>query len=717
MRRRLLWVCLLAAFLPIESSAQWETEVPFDPTPVTLPQSDLGTPRFITSRDLVLLREIHGCAVSPDGQWIAFVVGQANYEKNGYRSGLFLVRTSGADVPVSLGTAGMPHWSNFNEWESEPPQWSSNSRFIYYRTRTKPEETWQVWRWDVKTGKGRPLTHVPGDIAKYAFDSSGQNLVMKVELAPNLAAARQRLEEGILFNDQMTPWEGMPAILKTIRTSERKSEVWVHQSGTGIERIATEAEKRCLEPDTHEWQEAFDRPSSSGPATCHIDKVSPAPDGESAALMCAYDENEPSRIMRWKLILMSRDGQRRQELAPESVRVTDFWWSRDGTHLYFVSSQWDGRPGRMSVVDIDSGRVRDLFQPTAVLREFSMDRSERWIACTRETNVTPPELVVIDSGTGTYRRLADLNPEFRHIRLGSVERVSGMNRFGEEWFGQLVKPPEYEEGKRYPFIVTLYRSGDYFLVGATGNENPIQVYAAKGFLVLSFSIGRNRLRKSGDFDDYLLNWASPAASLEMAVRSLVERGIVDANKVGLAGLSHGADILEYTISHSQAFQAAIESGPGARDPFFFYLAGSLWHELFAKWGLGGWPEADARKNWERVAASLNADRIETPLLMNSADSEFLGNMALYTSLEQLHKPVELHIHVNELHVKNQPKHRYEIYERNIDWFRFWLEGEEDPSPGKRCQYSRWESLRKSWTHIASRSTTIDFDKMQHSASR
>jgi dipeptidyl aminopeptidase/acylaminoacyl peptidase len=127
------------------------------------------------------------------------------------------------------------------------------------------------------------------------------------------------------------------------------------------------------------------------------------------------------------------------------------------------------------------------------------------------------------------------------------------------------------------------------------------------------------------------------------------------------------------------------------------MAGGVWHGLFAKWGLGGWPEADSRKNWERLAASLNADRIETPLLMNSADSEFLGNMALYTSLEQLHKPVELYIHVNELHVKNQPKHRYEIYERNVDWFRFWLEGQEDPSPGKRSQYSRWERLREIWT--------------------
>ena len=697
MRRRLLWVCLLAVLLPIGLTAQQEAEVAFDPTPVTLPQTDEGSPRFVTSKDLLLLREIHGCTISPDGKWVAFVVGQANYERNGYRSGLLLVRTSGADVPVSLGTAGMPHWTNFNEWESEPPQWSKDSRFVFYRTKMKREETWQVWRWDRKTRKRRPLTHVPGDIAKYAFDSSGQHLVMKVDMPTNLAADKRRFEQGILFNDQMTPWEGMAGVLKTIRAAEKRSEDWVHELDTGIERIAAEAEKRSLEPNFHEWQEAFDRASSSESEKCPIDKVSLAPDNENAALVCAYDEGEPSRIMRWKFILMSRDGQRRQELAPESVRVTDYWWGQDSAHLYFVSSQWDGHPGRIRVVDIESGRVRDLVHSTEVLREFSMDAVDRWIACTRETNVTPPELVVIDSRTGTHRKLADLNPEFQHIQLGSVERVSGVNHFGEEWFGQLVKPPRYEEGKRYPLIVTLYRSGDYFLVGATGNENPIQVYAARGFLVLSFSIGRNRLRKNGDFDDYLLNWASPAASLEMAVRSLVERGIVDGNKVGLAGLSHGAEILEYAVSHSRAFQAAIESGPGARDPYFFYMVGGVWHELFAKWGIGGWPEGDSKKNWETLAASLNADRIETPLLMNSADSEFLANLALYTSLEQLHKPVELHIHVNELHVKNQPKHRYEIYERNIDWFRFWLEGEEDPSPGKRSEYLRWERLRENWT--------------------
>jgi hypothetical protein len=31
---------------------------------------------------------------------------------------------------------------------------------------------------------------------------------------------------------------------------------------------------------------------------------------------------------------------------------------------------------------------------------------------------------------------------------------------------------------------------------------------------------------------------------------------------------------------------------------------------------------------------------------------------------------------------------------NVDWFCFWLKGEEDPGPAKAEQYERWRELRK-----------------------
>ena len=67
---------------------------------------------------------------------------------------------------------------------------------------------------------------------------------------------------------------------------------------------------------------------------------------------------------------------------------------------------------------------------------------------------------------------------------------------------------------------------------------------------------------------------------------------------------------------------------------------------------------------------------------------------MIVSLLELDKPVELFVYPAELHVKNQPKHRYEIYERNVDWLRFWLRGEKDRDPAKEGQYRRWDGLRK-----------------------
>jgi len=58
------------------------------------------------------------------------------------------------------------------------------------------------------------------------------------------------------------------------------------------------------------------------------------------------------------------------------------------------------------------------------------------------------------------------------------------------------------------------------------------------------------------------------------------------------------------------------------------------------------------------------------------------------------KPVEMFIYQDERHEKNQPKHRYSIYQRNVEWLNFWLRDYEDPNPTKADQYKRWRELRK-----------------------
>ena len=97
MHLRRLKVCLLIVLVPATLAFGQELGAKFDPTPVTIPKADSASPRPITSADLVALREVHGMSISPNGEWVAFIVGQANYETNSYRSGLYVVRTSGEE--------------------------------------------------------------------------------------------------------------------------------------------------------------------------------------------------------------------------------------------------------------------------------------------------------------------------------------------------------------------------------------------------------------------------------------------------------------------------------------------------------------------------------------------------------------------------------------------------------------------------------------------
>jgi dipeptidyl aminopeptidase/acylaminoacyl peptidase len=98
--------------------------------------------------------------------------------------------------------------------------------------------------------------------------------------------------------------------------------------------------------------------------------------------------------------------------------------------------------------------------------------------------------------------------------------------------------------------------------------------------------------------------------------------------------------------------------------------------------------------WRDMSIAQNAKRIDTPLLMQLNDDDgYLMALEAFESLREWGKPVEMYVFPGEFHVKWQPQHRLAIYQRNIDWFAFWLRGIEDPAPEKAAQYARWRAMR------------------------
>jgi dipeptidyl aminopeptidase/acylaminoacyl peptidase len=459
-----------------------------------------------------------------------------------------------------------------------------------------------------------------------------------------------------------------------------------------VERRAELADVKKFSPAT-DWRANEGRGDDAKIDDRSVMEGKTSPDGKNTAFLYMIKDPRTSKTREQRLFLERTVGGERIEVTPDAFYVDQYWWSLDGKTLYYSERQGDGHSPRLMAYSMEKGSSRTVFASASsdYFTEFAMDPNSNQIVCLRERNTAPAEVVLIDAMSGAVRRLVDLNPEFNQLTLSPATRMEGINSYGESWYAYLVKPSGYSAGKRYPLIVTTYRSGDYFLRGASGDESPIQVYAANGFAVLCFDVGKPRNFEAGDFQSKVLDWSSPTTSIEMAVQQLVHSGLVDPEKVGITGFSHGEEIVGYAVTHSTLFHAAV--GVAGYDPSFYYIGGNVWHQLFGRWGLGGWPEGAAKRNWEEIAMTLRADRVDVPILENASDSEFISYLPRVVSLQELGKPVELHIYPHELHVRNQPKYKYEIYVRNVDWFRFWLIGEEDASPAKADQTRRWKELR------------------------
>lgn len=664
----------------------------FDPTPVRLSDFQKPAARPVTTMDLLTLRDSKGLSISPDGKYVAFVVGQADYEINGYRSGLFVATTTETPEVRSYGTAGVPCWDDINQWVVEDPQWSPDDETIWRRGRMDDQKEWQVWGWNRVSGRRTQVTHVPGDVEGYRFEPALHGLFLTVDLRRTAVASEPSFEPGILFNGQFRTYQSIPILLQMKLAQEPTREYWIHDLSTGRERRATDDEIRKWAQEESPEVAALDKDKWRPLDQYHLDETFEAPDRVHVAYIYTVDDASRARLWARRLLLRNRETGELREVTPDAYFVDQLWWTADSATLYFSERDGEGHSPELRKVSADGSNLQTFFRAARAeyFSAFSPDKSRRYFAGLLEDNISPPQVALLDSRTGSVRALVDLNPSFQSLTLSRAERIEGANRFGETWYGYLVKPLGYTPGTRYPLIVTTYRSGDYFLRGASGDQNPIQVYAAKGFAVLCFDTGRPRNIRPGNFEDKVLDWSGPTASIEAAIDQLSERGIIDAGRVGIAGFSHGEEIAGYAVLHTNRFRAAI--GAALYDPCFYYIGGNDWWSAFKNVGLGGWPEGKAKSNWDEINMPAHADRIHTAILENTSDTEFLIYLPLYRSLVDLGKPVELYIYPQELHVRNQPRHRLEVYERNLDWFLFWLKGEQSSDANKDQQYLRWEHL-------------------------
>ncbi len=247
-------------------------------------------------------------------------------------------------------------------------------------------------------------------------------------------------------------------------------------------------------------------------------------------------------------------------------------------------------------------------------------------------------------------------------------------------------PATISEGAPSPLFVSYYRCSGY-LRGGVGDEWPFATLAAEGVAALC-------VNSPPMSDDAVERYQQGLNSIQQVVDMLAAEGAVDPTRVGIGGLSFGAELSMWVAMHSDLTRAVSLATPVVSP--MMRLIFSPWEEqhfgrLRRYWQLGT-PE-ETPELWREYSPAFDIHSVRAPILMQFSEQEWRTSFDY--SIPMIRAGLaDAYVFPHEQHQKAQPRHKLAVYERNLDWFRFWLQDYETPDPAKAEQYRRWREMRE-----------------------
>lgn len=628
----------------------------------------------VASADLVEVAEISGPTLSPDGGRIVFRVSRPSLERN-ETSLAWYVGTVDGSRPKLAADGGLARIDGAGLIADQTPVWDPDSRgfrFLAYR-----DGAVTLWHWR-EGGGAREEIRDDADILEFALSADGNSLHYTVGATrAEIERAETRAnEDGVLVDASVDLNQAIAGgvIDDGKRIMQRFAGPWFDRK-----RILWDAPRRekvvRLEAGVNllsRSPEAKSRTTSQGASVA-------SRDGSLATIERA--------AKRTTLTVTRKNGAPIPCAAPicQSPGLLATAWrpGRDALLLFHDAGSaredvWEWSVGSRTARKIATtdGALRLTDRPfrCAVARDA--------LLCAESRPLIPPRLVRIAFADGKHNLVFDPNASL----AGRVRAEAIPLKLPGDRSAVLLRPP-YAKAPT-PVVVQNYHCAG-FMKGGTGEELPMLPLVEHGISVLCIDPFRGP-PGSGQEGTYELARTVIAA----AVEDLARKGLVEPSKVGIAGFSHSSGVALWALRHDKGFAAAT-IGTGQISPHYFWT-NAVPDRGFAAtlkdyWSMGD-PDSDPAR-WKIASAVYDIAAIETPILMQLPDAEAPWTAELHTKLKRAGKPTEMIVYADELHNKYQPRHKRAVYERNLDWFRFWLTGEEDPTPGKSSQYERWRHYR------------------------
>ncbi|TAM57514.1 MAG: Atxe2 family lasso peptide isopeptidase [Rhodanobacter sp.] len=667
----------------------------------------------ISPRRLLEVTDLDNLVTSPDGRYVAFRTEQALVERNTYDTTWYVQALDGKSSPLRVADGGAPlRVSVTGLVRSSPAVWSPDGKWIYYRARLGGGVS--VWRAAADGAGSRAVTSDPADVRDFTLSNDGKTLKYSVGATRKavITAEESEYDQGIRIDDTVNIAAGLFRSSKLYGrpTTERFLGNWFSMEPL----LAKEPNRwRIVDLATMTTRDLPASEQPAGPLT-PADLSSDLP----AAPIKILNGQLPQRYQITQnpsdgRIAMLLPGHKDEGLADSRYIELAMLPNRRASHPIFCTAklcrhkditdiQW--RPGSdevlFTVTDYDRAQsiygwnvVTGMVQPIALSDGLApCALSSDMLVCVAAEADHPPRLETIDIESGHRRTLFAPNKGLDADIAATVpaKLIHWKDALGREFTGQLFEARGASAGHPPPLFINFYHCYG-FLRGGVGDEWPFATLAEDGISALCINaIPEYRLDAAARYDQ-------GRAAVESVVKLLSAEGRIDRTRVGMGGLSYGSEVTLWTLTHSNVVTAASVSGVSVTPTLYLLntLRDTFRSQFRRDWQLGSLEETP--KRWREVSPAYQLDRINAPILFQLPEQEYRMTLEYSLPLVRRHQ-ADMYVFPNETHIKFQPRHKLAVYERNVDWFRFWLQGYEDPNPDKDGQYRIWRGMKKAEKH-------------------
>ncbi len=700
--------------------------------------------------DIVEVRRITGTAISEKTRQVAFVVKQSFIDSDDIRYALYVVEphgrrarkiTEGAYLDQLASHPGSDSWTVRGDFGDGIQLYDVDVLGREHPLAVNPRTVVVGAAESVVDGN---VTEGPREtgVASYEWAPDGQSLWYSIYRLRDPAERSAMAQQGITYDDREMyvhsffndPTRILGAELHVLRPADASDRIVAFVPGGS--RVGTmfsrERGSAFWEKDSRHIQYSLwlSKPDASvefskwsidvasgvahewpGNTPHELFNSVPAPDGRGYLTVNLTAEGR-------RLIQVDDDGMILKDYG--LVQFNDVSsgygfgaWSDQRRERLILAVNYNDRHGLVTIPGSRAGAA--LARITDSLSHCSFTRDASYGICVRESLRMAPELVEVSMEAGMVTTAIQANRAYAEINPLHVERTEWINRYGITNDGYITYPRSYVSGSSYPTVVVTHGhdARNEFANGDFQWEFPIQVLAERGYLVLSVNepgvTSRTRAASEtrvgmqanrGVSEIQFSEAYNPIASMEAALTSSIAKGLADPVKTGIAGYSRGAEIVEWAMTQSKLFHAAVEGDAGGFLAGHYGVAGEAARTYYRQL-YGGSPfDPGVLENHLRLSASFRSKEFAGPLLQLFAKTNALAALEIHSSLRDAGIPTELIFFPAESHIFWDPRHRAAAMQQTADWFDYWLRGERHHDVDDQAHYARWDAMASIWKNRA-----------------